>query len=315
MDRNLALEFVRVTEAGAIAASHWVGRGDKNSADGAAVKEMRERFNGIDFDGTVVIGEGEIDEAPMLYIGERIGTKKGPAFDIAIDPLEGTTLTSKGQNGALAVFAAGSKGSLLAAPDMYMDKIAVGPAAKGKVSLDASVADNVKAVAKALGKPVKDVTVAMLDRDRAATRIKELRALGCRLLLLEHGDLAPAVATCLPDSGVDMYFGTGGAPEGVIAAAGVKILGGDFQGRLMANDDEQKARIQKMGLKKPDQLLKLDDLAKGNDLLFVATGVTDSLLLKGVRTETRGYWTHSIVMRAKSGTVRFIEALHAHRKN
>ncbi len=309
MDRNLALEFVRVTEAAAIAASEWIGKGDKKAADKAATEAMRSRFNYVDVAGTVVIGEGERDEAPMLYIGEKVGSGKGPEVDIAVDPLECTNSVAFGHPNAISVFAAGPRGTLLNAPDAYMDKIAVGPKAKGAVHLDNSVKENIDAVAKALGKSSSEVTVIVLDRPRHEQLIKELREAGARVKLISDGDVAGAIAPCLPDSGIDMLLGIGAAPEGVIGAVGVKCLGGFFQGRLKPKDEKERERIQKMG-SEPDKLFEMDELAIGNELQFAATGILDGPMLKGITTSAHGIKTHSLVMRAKTRTIRYIEAHH-----
>ena len=310
MDRNLALEFVRVTEAAAIAASKWMGKEDKNAADKAAVDEMRSRFNGIDFKGTVVIGEGEKDEAPLLYIGEKIGTGKGPEMDIAVDPLECTSNVAKGKPNAISVLAAAPKGCLLKAPGTYMDQICVGPKAKGKIDIKKPVKDNVKNVAKALGKKVKDVTVIVLDRPRHEKLIKDLRATGCRIILIEHGTVSAGVATAMEGSGIDMHMGIGGAPEGVITAAALKCYGGDMQGVLKPHNEKFTKQAHQMGIKNLDKVFKIDDLAKGNQCLFAATGVSSGPLLKGVVFTANEAITHSVVMRQKSGTIRYITAHH-----
>lgn len=309
MDRNLALEFVRVTEAAAIAASEWIGKGDKKAADKAATEAMRSRFNYVDVRGTVVIGEGERDEAPMLYIGEKVGSGKGPEIDIAVDPLECTNSVAFGYPNAISVFAAGPIGTLLNAPDAYMNKIAVGPKAKGAVHLDNSAKDNVEAVAKALGKSASEVTVMVLDRPRHEQLIKEIREAGARVKLISDGDVAGAIAPCLPESGVDMLLGIGAAPEGVIGAVGVKCLGGFFQGRLKPKDDKERERIRKMG-SEPDKLFDMGELAKGDELQFAATGILDGPMLKGITTSEHGMKTHSLVMRAKTKTIRYVEAHH-----
>ncbi|RLG18587.1 class II fructose-bisphosphatase [Candidatus Micrarchaeota archaeon] len=310
MDRNIALEFVRVTEAGAISSSKWMGRGDSHSADHAAVKEMRARLNSIEFDGKIVIGEGERDEAPMLYIGERVGRGRGSKFDIAVDPLEGTTITAKGLPNAISVLAAAPRGKLLHAPDTYMDKIAVGKGAAGAIDLDASVKDNIHAVADKLEKEVEDITVIILERERHKELIEKVRKVGARIMLIGDGDVSGAIAPSLEHSPADMLMGIGAAPEGVIAAAALKCMGGEIQGRLKFRNEEERERAVKMGLKKPEKKLKIDELARGDTHLFVATGVTDGTLLKGVRFTSTGCETHSIVMRSKSGTIRFIEAIH-----
>ncbi len=309
MDRNLALEFVRVTEAAALSAARWIGRGEKNAADGAAVTAMRESFNSIEFDGLVVIGEGEMDEAPMLYIGEKIGRGRGPRIDIACDPLEGTTITAKGGPEAMAVIAAAEHGGFLHAPDMYMDKLAVGPGAKGAIDISKSVTWNLKEVAKALQKEVQDLMIIILDRDRHASSIAEIREAGARIRLIGDGDVSAALATADPDSGVDILMGLGGAPEGVIAAAALRCMGGDMQGRLVFTNDAEKARAKTMGITDFNRIYQLNDLARGN-VMFVATGVTDGSFLKGVRLSSRGAVTHSIVMRSETMTIRDIKSRH-----
>ncbi len=310
MERNLSLDFVRVTESAAISASKWMGKGDEKSADRAAVEEMRARFNMMDIKGRIVIGEGERDEAPMLFIGEEVGNGKGPAFDIAVDPLEGTTITALGGNNAISVLAAGPKGSLLNAPDIYMDKIAVGPDARGVIDIDADVEENLKAVAKATGKPLEEVTAIILDRERHAELIKKVRKVGCRIRLIRDGDIAGAIAAVMPGTGVDILLGVGGAPEGVISAVAVKCLGGEMQARLVPRNDADVERAKKMGIEDINRKLLIEDLAKGSNLVFAATGVTDGTILRGVNFTSFGCMTHSVVMRVKSGTVRFIEARH-----
>jgi fructose-1,6-bisphosphatase II len=310
MDRELTLEFVRVTESAAIATGRWLGRGNKEMADDAAVTAMRRMFDTVQIDGTVVIGEGEMDEAPMLYIGEKVGTGVAPELDVAVDPLDGTSIVSKGITGAIAVLAVAPKGCLLHAPDMYMDKIAVGPKAVGKISLDAPVEENIRAVAGALGKQVDDVTVVILDRPRHEDLIRKVRKTGARIQLISDGDLAPMVAVAFEDTGVDMVVGIGGAPEGVIAAAALRCLEGEMQARLWPMDDADVARVEKMGIKDYKRLMMMDDLARGDSVIFAATGVTDSTLLKGVHYTSWGARTHSLVMRGRTGTVRFIDARH-----
>ena len=313
MERELALEFARVTEAAALNAARWVGRGDKEAADDAAVTAMRIMFDTVAIDGTVVIGEGEMDEAPMLYIGERVGTGVPPEVDIAVDPLEGTILVSKGLPGAIAVLASAPRGSLLHAPDMYMDKIVVGPDCKGRVFLDASVKENIRQVAKALDKSISEVTVVILDRPRHQQIIEDLRSLGARIRLISDGDVSPGVAAAYPDSGVDILLGIGGAPEGVITAAAMKCLGGDFQGRLCPEGPDAQGEIRRcheMGIADVNRLFTIDELVKSDDCIFVATGITGSFLLKGVRFVRGSVITQTIVMRSTSGTVRFIEANH-----
>ena len=310
MDRNLALDFVRATEAAAISSAFWVGKGNEKQADHAAVEAMRKAFSVIDIDGTIVIGEGERDEAPMLYIGEKVGSGKGMKLDIAVDPLEGTTITARGDPNAMSVFAAAPSGGLLNAPDTYMDKIAVGPKCVGAVDLDASVEENLNAVAQKLNKNIPEVTVMVLDRDRHKELIEKVRKCGCRIKMIRDGDIAGALAPALPESGIDILFGIGGAPEGVIAAVALKCLGGEIQGRLKFRNEEEKARAKKMGLKDIDRKLLMKDLVKSDEAMFAATGVTDGTILKGVRFTSHGAVTHSIVMRAKTRTVRFIEAHH-----
>jgi len=311
MDRNLALEFVRVTEAAALGASKWVGLGNDKAADQAAVDYMRKAFSSIYFDGTVVIGEGERDEAPMLYIGEKIGRGEGPKLDIAIDPLEGTTLTAQGRANAISVLAAAPHGHFLNAPDTYMKKIAVGPGAAGAIDINAPVKDNVKAVAKKLGRDINSITVVILDRPRHADIIRQVRETGARIYLIQDGDVAAAVATAFPlDSDIDMLLGTGGAPEGVIAAAALQCLGGDMQGQLQPRNEEEIKRAHKMGVKNIDKVFTIDELAKPDDIMFAATGVTNGSFLKGVRPSKNGAMTHSVVMRSKTGTIRYIEAYH-----
>lgn len=312
MDRNLALEFVRVTEAAALASARWVGRGDEKSADAAAVDAMRRAFDGISMDGTVVIGEGERDEAPMLYIGEKVGNKAGeaPLLDIALDPLEGTTICATGGVGSISVIAVAEQGKFLHAPDTYMDKIACGPGAKGVIDIDKSATENIHNVAHALDKAVNDLTVVILNRPRHEGLIAEARKTGARIHLIGDGDVSAAVATAWPDSGIDLLMGIGGAPEGVISAAAMQCLGGDFQGRLKFRNEEEKARARKMGLKDLEKKLTVDELASGS-VMFVATGVTDGSLLKGIRFLPDGKAkSHSVVMRSQTGTIRTIEAFH-----
>lgn len=311
MNRNFALEAVRVTEAAALASSHWTGRGQEKDADQAAVNAMREALNGLTIDGTVVIGEGERDKAPMLYIGEKVGTGEGPKIDIALDPLEGTTLCATSGPNSLAVVAMAEHGGFLHAPDVYMDKIAVGgglPA--GVVDMDNSVATNLKQLAAAKKKDVSDLTVVILKRDRHAEKIAHLREAGCRVMLIPDGDVAGVIATATEATGIDMYLGIGGAPEGVLAAAALRCIGGQMQGRLLFDgEDEQKARASRMGITDFNRKYNLDDMARG-DVMFAATGVTDGSMLKGVRRWPGGASTHSIVMRSATGTVRWVEAQH-----
>jgi fructose-1,6-bisphosphatase II len=310
MDRNLALELVRVTEAAALSAGRWIGRGDKNSADDAAVQAMRKSLNSIEVDGLVVIGEGEMDEAPMLFIGEKVGTGRGPRIDIACDPLEGTSITATGRSEAIAVIAAAEEGGFLHAPDMYMKKIAVGPAARGAIDITKSVTWNLREVARAMRKNVDDLMVILLDRDRHNEIIREVREAGARIRLIGDGDVSAAVATAQEDSGVDILLGSGGAPEGVIAAAAMRCMGGDMQATLDFQTDEERARAKKMGINDLDRVYKINDLAHGN-VMFVATGVTNGSYLHGVRYTSGGARTHSIVMRSETGTIREITAKHS----
>jgi fructose-1,6-bisphosphatase II / sedoheptulose-1,7-bisphosphatase len=314
MDRNLALEAVRVTEAAALAASLLMGRGDEKAADQAAVDAMREALNSLSIDGTVVIGEGERDEAPMLYIGEKVGTSEGPAIDIALDPLEGTTITARGGPNALAVIAMAESGGFLNAPDVYMDKIAVGHGLPdGIVDLDRTPLDNLKALAKAKKAEISDLVVCILDRPRHSELIAKVRAAGARIMLISDGDVSGVIATSQPDSGVDMYVGSGGAPEGVLAAAALRCIGGQMQGRLLFRNNDERARAAKWNIKDLDRKYDLEDLAHG-DVMFAATGVTNGAMLRGVRRFPGGAVTHSVVMRSKSGTVRWIEANHNFRR-
>lgn len=310
MERELTMEFARVTEAAALASARWVGRGQKESADDAAVEAMRSVFDTIHMDGTVVIGEGEMDEAPMLYIGERLGTGEKPELDVAVDPLEGTNLVAKGMPGAIAVLAVTKRHCMLHAPDMYMDKIAVGPQAAGKIHLDAPIADNISALAAALKKNVHDVTVVIMDRPRHYDIIRQVRECGARIRLITDGDVAPAVACAIEGSGIDMMIGIGGAPEGVLAAAALRCMGGEMQGRLWPEDETDIERARKLGITNVNRLLTLDDLVKTDDIFFAATGITEGALLKGVTFNGTGATTHTLVMRGKTGTVRFIEARH-----
>lgn len=310
MERNLALEFVRVTEAAAIACAKWLGKGDTHGADAAATEEMRERFNYVNIRGTVVIGEGERDEAPMLFIGEEVGSGKGPKMDIAVDPLECTNSVAYGRPNAISVLAAAPEGALLGAPDTYMDKIAVGPQAKGVIDLDYSVEKNIKNVAEALNKPAEEVTVVVLDRERHTELVKDIRKAGARILLIPDGDIAGAIATSLPKSGIDLLLGKGAAPEGVIAAVALKCLGGELQGRLRFRNKGEEKRAREMGITDFDAKLHIEDLAKGEHCVFAATGVTDGPMLKGIQFSQHGIFTHSIVMRAKSRTIRFLNTQH-----
>jgi fructose-1,6-bisphosphatase II / sedoheptulose-1,7-bisphosphatase len=309
MDRNLALEVVRVTEAAALAASRLMGRGDEKAADQAAVDAMRTALNSLNIDGTVVIGEGERDEAPMLYIGEKVGAG-GPKVDIALDPLEGTTITAKGGHNALAVVAMAEEGGFLNAPDVYMDKIAVGPdLPEGVVDIDNKPEVNLKNLAKAKQMDIRDLVVCILDRPRHTELIAAVRGAGSRIMLISDGDVSGVIATAQKGSGVDMYVGSGGAPEGVLAAAALRCIGGQMQGRLLFRNDDERARAKKWGVTDLNRKYSMLDLAHG-DVMFAATGVTDGAMLKGVRRGTTRASTHSIVMRSKTGTVRIIEATH-----
>ena len=308
-DRNLALELVRVTEAAALAASRWTGLGKKNDADGAAVEAMRRAFDTVAIAGTVVIGEGEMDEAPMLYIGEKVG-KGGPAMDIAVDPLEGATLTAKGGPNALATIALAERGNFLHAPDIYMEKIAVGGGLpEGVVDLDAPVASNLKNLAKAKKCDVSDLVACILDRDRHKELIAQVREAGARIMLISDGDVAGVIATTMPDSLVDIYLGSGGAPEGVLSAAALRCVGGQMQGKLLYESPDQIERVRQMGHADPNRVFTCEEMAKG-DVMFAATGVTSGAMLRGVKRFGTGAVTHSVVMRSKSGTVRYVEAHH-----
>jgi fructose-1,6-bisphosphatase II / sedoheptulose-1,7-bisphosphatase len=309
MDRNLALEAVRVTEAAALAASRLMGRGDEKAADQAAVDAMRKALNGLTIEGTVVIGEGERDEAPMLYIGEKVGTGHGPKIDIALDPLEGTTITAKGGQNALAVIAMAEAGGFLNAPDVYMDKIAIGAGFGEVVDIDETPASNLKSLAKAKKAEVSDLVVCILDRPRHAELIAKVREAGARIMLIGDGDVSGVIATSRPDSGVDIYLGSGGAPEGVLAAAALRCIGGHMQGRLLFRNDDERGRAAKWGVKDLSRKYGLLDLAKG-DVMFAATGVTSGSMLQGVRRFAGGATTQSIIMRSKTGTVRVIDATH-----
>jgi len=318
MDRNLALEAVRVTEAAALSASLLMGRGDEKLADQAAVDAMRQALNTLYIDGTVVIGEGERDEAPMLYIGEKVGAGigSGPKVDIALDPLEGTTICATGGPNSLAVIAMAEEGGFLNAPDVYMDKIAVGAGLPDNiVDLDETPAANLKALARAKGAEVEELLVCILNRPRHAELIARVREAGARIMLINDGDVSGVIATSQAGTGVDMYVGSGGAPEGVLAAAALRCIGGQFQGRLLFRNDDEKARAAKWGVTDLNKKYSLTELARGN-VMFAATGVTDGAMLKGVRRFPGGAYTHSVIMRSKSGTVRYIEAHHnLHRKS
>lgn len=311
MERELSLEIVRVTELAALASAPWMGRGDKYAADHAATSAMRAMFDSVSIRGTVVIGEGEMDEAPMLYIGEKVGNMGGPEVDVAVDPLEGTDIVAKGLNNALSVIAIASKGQLLHAPDMYMEKLSMGPELAGKLSLLDSLEMTLRKAAELLGKSVSDLTVMILDRPRHQQQIQTLRKVGVRIKFLSDGDVAGAMAPAFPETGIDLYVGSGGAPEGVLAAAALRCLGGELQGRLMPADGNEYVRCVQMGIDDPYRLLKMEDMVGTDDVIFAATGVTPGEFLGGVRyfADQRAE-THSIVMRAKTRTIRFIRALH-----
>ncbi len=308
-DRNLALELVRVTEAAALAASRWMGLGRKNEADGAAVEAMRKAFDAVAIDGVVVIGEGEMDEAPMLYIGEKVG-RGGPEMDIAVDPLEGTTLTAKGGPNAITVIALAERGNFLHAPDIYMQKIAVGPGLPaGVVDIDDPVNKNLRNLARAKRCDVSDLVACILDRPRHEQIVAHAREAGARIMLISDGDVAGVIATTNGESGVDIYLGSGGAPEGVLAAAALRCVGGQMQGRLLFEDESQRERALQMGVTDPNRVFSVSDMARG-EVMFAATGVTGGPMLRGVRRFGNGAVTHSVVMRSKSGTVRYVEAHH-----
>jgi fructose-1,6-bisphosphatase II len=311
MDRNLALEVVRVTEMAAIASAQLMGRGNKNESDQAAVDAMRKAFDRLNIDGTVVIGEGERDEAPMLYIGEKVGkgTSSAAPVDIALDPLEGTNLCAYGKPGAISVVALSNRGGLLNAPDTYMEKLCVGPAARGAIDLSRSASWNLSSIAQAMGREVAELTVVIMERDRHVDLINEVRQAGARVRLIEDGDVAACVATCFEASGVDVLMGIGGAPEGVISAAAIRCVDGDFQGRLKFRNKDEEARAARMGITDLHRIYRAEELARG-DVMFAATGVTTGDFLKGVRFFHHGCETHSIVMRSKTGTVRHITATH-----
>jgi fructose-1,6-bisphosphatase II / sedoheptulose-1,7-bisphosphatase len=310
MDRNLALEAVRVTEAAALSASRLMGRGDEKAADQAAVDAMRQALNSLAIDGTVVIGEGERDEAPMLFIGEKVGTGQGPKIDIALDPLEGTTITAKGGANALAVLAMADDGGFLNAPDVYMDKIAVGGGLPdGIVDLDQTPGENLKNLARVKKLDIADLVVCILDRPRHAELIAKVREAGARIMLIGDGDVSGVIATSNPETGIDIYMGSGGAPEGVLAAAALRCIGGQMQGRLLFRNDDERGRAHRLGITDLNRKYDLLDLAHG-DVMFAATGVTNGSMLKGVRRFSGGAFTHSVVMRSKTGTVRWVEATH-----
>jgi len=322
MKRELAIEFSRVTEAAALAGYKWLGRGDKNTADGAAVHAMRIMLNQIDIDGQIVIGEGEIDDAPMLYIGEKVGTGKGDAVDIAVDPIEGTRMTAMGQANALAVMAVGDKGTFLHAPDMYMEKLVVGPGAKGVIDLNLSLETNLRNIAGALNKPLSELTVTILAKPRHDAIIKAMQQLGVRVFTVPDGDVAASILTCMPDSEVDVLYGIGGAPEGVVSAAVIRALDGDMQGRLLARHDvkgdseenrrlgeEELARCKAMGIN-AGEVLKLEDMARNDNVIFSATGITAGDLLDGITRKGNMATTETLLIRGKSRTIRRIKSIH-----
>ncbi|MFD0695807.1 class II fructose-bisphosphatase [Paenibacillus sp. GCM10027628] len=311
MERDLSLDIVRVTEHAALASARWTGKGNKHCADEAATSAMRSIFSSIPFRGTVVIGEGEMDEAPMLYIGEPVGSGAGPEFDVAVDPLEGTDIVASGRNNALSVVAIAEKGNLLHAPDMYMEKLAVGPRLAGKLSLDDPLEATIRKAAEILQKDITDLTVSILDRKRHADKIMILRGLGVKIHLLSDGDVAGAMASAFPDTGIDLHVGSGGAPEGVLAAAAIRCMGGEFQGRLLPEGEKEKQRCIDMGILSPSKVLGMRDLVGDSDIYFAATGVTSGDFLSGVKFHySNRAETHSVVMRAQTQTVRFIQCVH-----
>ena len=313
MDRTLSLEFARVVEAAALRSGRLLGRGQKDAADGLAVDAMRQAFDSVRISGTVVIGEGEIDEAPMLYIGEHVGAG-GPEVDIAVDPIEGTNLIAKGQNGAIAVMAIAEKGGLLHAPDMYMEKLCVGPRGAGAIDITKSLTENIKNVAAKMERNVDEITLVMLDRERHQGLMKEAREVGARIMLISDGDVNPAMECCIEGSGVHMVVGTGGAPEGVLAAAVLKCVGGDMQARLKPETEEEIRRCHEMGIADVNQVLTLNDLVRTDDVIFAATAITRGNLLNPIQYFPGGARTHTIVMRSKTGTVRFLDTVHMDHK-
>jgi fructose-1,6-bisphosphatase II len=309
-DRTPSMELVRITEAAAIASAHWLGHGDNTRADAAAVEAMRRSMDEVNFNATIVIGEGERDEAPMLYIGEKVGRGEGPEVHIAVDPLEGTNLVAKGRPNAIAVMAVSEPGGLLHAPDTYMDKLVVGPPAKGKVDLDRPVKENLKIIAQSLGREVDDLTIVILDRPRHEKLIKDVRDAGARIHLIEDGDVIAALSVAVGGTGLHAVMGIGGAPEGVLAAAALKGIGAEILGRLKFRNDEERARAKKMGISDENKVYRTDELAKGKDIRFVATGVTDGELMQGVRFFARGVRTHTVLIDGRMGKVRFINTQH-----
>ncbi|UWS29458.1 class II fructose-bisphosphatase [Erwinia pyrifoliae] len=322
MKRELAIEFSRVTEAAALAGYQWLGRGDKNAADGAAVHAMRIMLNKVDIDGQIVIGEGEIDEAPMLYIGEKVGTGNGDAVDIAVDPIEGTRMTALGQANALAVMAVGDKGTFLHAPDMYMEKLVVGPAAKGTIDLNLPLEENLQRVANAMNKPLSELTVTLLAKPRHDAVIARLQQLGVRVFTFPDGDVAASILTCMPDTEVDVMYGIGGAPEGVVSAAVIRALDGDMQARLLARHEvkgdstenrrlgeQEQARCREMGIE-TGQVLALEQMARNDNVIFSATGITSGDLLKGITRKGNMATSETLLIRGKSRTIRRIQSIH-----
>src|SRR5574341_635452 len=310
MDRNLALEVVRVTEAAALSSARWMGRGNAKAAEQAAADAMRRAFDGVDFAGTIVLGEGDRGQSPMLYIGERVGSGREPELEVALDPLEGPAIVAQGRTNAMSVVALADRDSFLRVPDTYMEKIAVGPRAAGAIAITRGPEEDLQAIAEAMRCHVEDLTVAILDRPRHEDLIRRVREVGARITLIPDGDLSAAIATAVESTGVDVLLGTGGAREGVLAAAALQCLGGDLQGRLRPGNDAEVERVQAAGIRDLDHVFTIDELAAGKNVLFAATGVTDGNLLKGVRFFGGGARTHSVVMRFRSGTVRFIEATH-----
>ena len=309
-ERTPSMELVRITEAAAIASAHWLGHGDNTRADEAAVEAMRRAMDEVAFNATIVIGEGERDEAPMLFIGEKVGRGDGPAVDIAVDPLEGTNLVAKARPNAIAVMAVSEPGGLLHAPDTYMEKLVVGPPAKGKVDIDRPVKENLQIIAQSLGREVDDLTVVILDRPRHEKLIKDVREAGARIHLIEDGDVIAALEVAVAGTNLHAVMGSGGAPEGVLAAAALKCIGGEIIGRLKFRNDEERARAKQMGIKDENRIYRTEDLARGKDIRFVATGVTDGELLQGVRFFARGARTHTILLDGRMGKVRFINTQH-----
>lgn len=307
---HLIYDFLHVTESAALASFPWIGTGNKFEADRAATNSMRNLLNMVQMDGVVVIGEGEIDEAPMLYIGERVGTRTGLKVDLAVDPIDGTTSTSKGQNDAIAVIAAATKGTLLHAPDMYMEKIATGPRAAGEIDINASIEDNLYAVAKANKKQLNELTVIIQDRERHQNWIEIIRGLGAKIYLFEDGDVIPAISTCIDSLNFDLFVGIGGAPEGVLAAVGVKSLGGDMQARLLPSTNEEYERCRSMGIEDPNKPLRHEQLVATDNCAFVATGITSNMLLNGIQCNQKKYITHSMVISGMDKNLRFTETVH-----